>query len=130
LKRRSSRKDEGGLTVERRGNILDQWQLLHFVIEFGPSVDESHVRRIEELLAAWCAVGVAGGFSEQPEGGVVHYMSDLETDIAGVSPQTRFWIDMGSASELGVRVLLGMLETTREEGIPLRRVVIGQEPLR
>lgn len=118
-------------------------QNLWIWIEFWalPSPDETDI--LQEVLNSWYVVGKLGGFNgsntqimdeglfslsgkyDQDIGtnlpSVMHEMTQLETkELWG-----RFCVDLGSADELGIDVLINMLMVFSKEHVGLRSLCVG-----
>jgi len=108
-----------------------------------PSPDETDI--LQEVLNSWYVVGKLGGFNggntqimdeglfslsgkyDQDIGtnlpSVMHEMTQLETkELWG-----RFCVDLGSADELGIDVLINMLMVFSKEHVGLRSLCVGGE---
>lgn len=110
-----------------------------------PSSSEADL--LQEVVRAWFLVGRLGGFNSQNMQLVNREETSFdevqydEEEAAGVLPASmhdfsdlqiqgswvRFWVDMGSADELALDVLINCLTTFSREQVGIKQVVFGGE---
>jgi hypothetical protein len=127
------------INVRRPADPQNLWIWIEFWAL--PSPDETDI--LQEVLNSWYVVGKLGGFNSgntqiMDEGlfslsgkydqdigtnlpSVMHEMTQLETkELWG-----RFCVDLGSADELGIDVLINMLLVFSKEHVGLRSLCVG-----
>jgi Protein of unknown function (DUF3531) len=114
--------------VAIRRSAGEQWTGLDFALHFTGAPGADDIERIEGLVRAWYVVGVAGGYGAAGAGrGVIHFMSDIERHYVKEKFFMKWWVDMGSASELALEILERSIDSLSADGIPVDHLVIGAD---
>lgn len=126
-------------------NPVDQFNMWFWLELYRPPTP-GDLEMLQEVLNSWFLVGRLGGFNSTNLQVLYHQDEELEElnydheeggsasmaatfhDMAPVESQgswARFWLDMGTADELALDVLINTLSTFSREQLGVRQMVVG-----